>query len=55
VPLPLLACRIRERQTPDMSAGDFALGPWQRSWSDEAYAEAIEACDGRSRAATSTR
>jgi para-aminobenzoate synthetase component 1 len=26
-----------------MSAWDFALGPWQRSWSDEAYAEAIEA------------
>jgi para-aminobenzoate synthetase component I len=42
-PLPLLACRIRECQTPDMSAGDYALGPWQRSWSDEAYAEAIEA------------
>jgi para-aminobenzoate synthetase component I len=42
--LPLLGCRIRpaQCQTPDMSPGAYAIGLWQRSWSDEAYGAAIE-------------
>ena len=42
-PLPLLACRIRTR--PNSWSGDtagFAVGEWGRSWTDTAYAAAVE-------------
>jgi para-aminobenzoate synthetase component 1 len=44
-PLPLLACRIRpaQGQTPDLACADYAVGPWERSWSNHDYATAIEA------------
>ena len=40
----MLACRIRHvgGETPDPSRRDLAIGPWERSWSDHDYAEAIE-------------
>ncbi|CAB4682856.1 unannotated protein [freshwater metagenome] len=41
-PLPLLACRIRRADEPLAAADTFEIGPWQRSWTDAAYAAAIE-------------
>ncbi len=42
-PLPLLACRIRpcSRDSPSDTAG-FAVGDWDRSWTDAAYAAAVD-------------
>ncbi|MDX6504164.1 MAG: para-aminobenzoate synthetase component [Gaiellaceae bacterium] len=40
-PLPLLACRIRD-PLPPPEPRPFELGAWERSWSDEGYAAAIE-------------
>ena len=44
-PLPLLACRIRrvEAQPPEVPGADYAIGAWERTWSDVEYAAAIEA------------
>jgi para-aminobenzoate synthetase component 1 len=42
-PLPLLACRLRtERHVEPPSTGDFRIGEWRRSWTDEEYATAID-------------
>jgi para-aminobenzoate synthetase component 1 len=42
--LPLLACRIRPAAEPGpLAAGHLRIGPWERSWDDESYLEAIEA------------
>ncbi len=41
-PLPLLACRIRAVAESEPAAGRHELGEWERSWSDEAYAAAVE-------------
>jgi para-aminobenzoate synthetase component I len=41
--LPLVACRIRPEEEPARAAGGFEIGAWERSWDDEAYAEAIVA------------
>jgi para-aminobenzoate synthetase component 1 len=41
--LPLLACRVRSLSSADpVSTVGYELGEWERSWDDEAYAEAIE-------------
>ena len=40
-PLPLLACRIGPRRFAWQN--DMAVGEWERSWTDEAYAAAIDA------------
>jgi para-aminobenzoate synthetase component 1 len=40
--LPLLACRIREPNEPAVDSGSFAIGEWSRTWSDAAYAHAVE-------------
>jgi para-aminobenzoate synthetase component I len=43
-PLPLLACRIRAaRETTREGEPDLRVGEWKRSWSDQAYAHAIDA------------
>ncbi|HEY3921587.1 MAG TPA: anthranilate synthase component I family protein [Gaiellaceae bacterium] len=43
-PLPLLACRIREHTESERAARCcYVLGRWERSWTDEEYADAIEA------------
>jgi para-aminobenzoate synthetase component 1 len=44
--LPALACRIRDegpRDGGEDAARPPVLGPWERSWDDAAYADAIEA------------
>jgi para-aminobenzoate synthetase component I len=41
-PLPLLACRVRSAAEPAARPGPFRIGEWERSWSDDAYAAAIE-------------
>jgi len=41
--LPLLACRIRTRPGSDPGHGRFAVGEWDRTWTDEAYGAAVEA------------
>ncbi len=42
-PLPALACRIRPaREEPARDAG-YTLGEWERTWSDDDYADAIDA------------
>src|SRR3954447_2162190 len=41
--LPLVACEIRDADAPPTTAGDYAIGPWERSWEDSGYADAIEA------------
>jgi len=39
----MLACRIRHVETPEMpGSGDYTLGPWERSWTDDEYASAVE-------------
>jgi para-aminobenzoate synthetase component I len=41
--LPLLACRIRSAAERSLLAhGHYLVGSWERSWSDAAYAAAIE-------------
>ena len=42
-PLPALAVRIRPAGEPIRTPGTFQIGDWERSWSEEGYAEAIEA------------
>lgn len=42
-PLPLAACRIRPEDEPPRPARGFQIGDWTRTWSDEAYAEAVAA------------
>jgi para-aminobenzoate synthetase component 1 len=47
--LPLLACRIRNvhDRTPTVPGSDeFTIGAWERSWSDDDYAAAIESVRG---------
>jgi para-aminobenzoate synthetase component 1 len=39
--LPLAACRVGAETTE--SRGRFEVGPWEASWSEDAYAEAVEA------------
>jgi len=42
--LPLLACRIREERQPTPEAKDqLRIGGWEQTWTDEAYAAAIDA------------
>ena len=46
-PLPLLACRVRpDLPRDDLSRATFAVGSWERSWSDDDYAGAVEAVRG---------
>jgi para-aminobenzoate synthetase component 1 len=40
-PLPLVACRIRRDREPEHAP--FRIGAWERSWTDDGYAEAIDA------------
>jgi para-aminobenzoate synthetase component I len=42
-PVPVLACRIRPAAEPSRAPRRFVLGPWERSWDDEGYADAIGA------------
>jgi para-aminobenzoate synthetase component 1 len=39
----LLACRIRSDGAQPAAAGSYELGSWERTWTDEAYAAAVEA------------
>jgi para-aminobenzoate synthetase component 1 len=41
--LPLAACRIRPLSEPIHTVGAYSVGEWQRTWSDQDYAEAVEA------------
>jgi para-aminobenzoate synthetase component 1 len=41
--LPLAACRIRRYDEPARSAGEFAVGDWERTWDIESYSSAIAA------------
>jgi para-aminobenzoate synthetase component 1 len=41
-PLPLAAVAVRP-MSEGQSLGHVRIGPWQRSWTDSAYAEAVEA------------
>jgi para-aminobenzoate synthetase component 1 len=42
--LPLAAVRVRESGEPVAGKGDLGtIGPWERSWTDADYAEAVEA------------
>ena len=41
-PLPLLACAIRPERRRPAPPGRCAVGGWERTWDDAAYAEAIE-------------
>ena len=41
--LPLAACRIRPLREPSPQIGAYSVGEWQRTWSDQDYAEAVEA------------
>ena len=42
-PLPLVACRVRsENEVAASSPGDFAIGPWERTWSEAEYGAAVE-------------
>lgn len=41
--LPLLACAVRPDEPCDpTSGGGFRIGEWERSWSDDEYAAAVE-------------
>ncbi len=42
-PLPPAAVRVRAVDEPAPRAGTFHVGEWERTWSDEGYAGAIEA------------
>ncbi len=39
--LPLAAVRIRPTDEPPEPAGGFALGEWERTWTEQDYAEAV--------------
>jgi para-aminobenzoate synthetase component I len=41
--LPLLACRVRPEDEEPAPAGGFAVGTWERTWSDAEYVAAVEA------------
>jgi para-aminobenzoate synthetase component 1 len=41
-PLPAAAVRIRPADAPEQAGGSFRIGAWERSWTDEGYASAIE-------------
>ena len=41
--LPLAACRIRPLMEPSPPMGAYSVGEWQRTWSDQDHAEAVEA------------
>ena len=40
--LPLLAARIHPRDERPTAPGPFTVGEWERSWTDDAYAGAVE-------------
>jgi para-aminobenzoate synthetase component I len=42
-PLPLASCRIHRGDEPAAPGGGFRIGEWQRTWSEDDYAGAIEA------------
>jgi para-aminobenzoate synthetase component 1 len=39
--LPLAACRLRESDGPTAAADDFSVGPWEPTWTADAYARAV--------------
>jgi para-aminobenzoate synthetase component 1 len=41
-PLPLAACRVRPLHTPQRS-GEFHVGAWSRTWTEDEYASSIAA------------
>jgi para-aminobenzoate synthetase component I len=41
-PLPLAVCQIRTEDLPEPAAGAYAIGEWQRTWSEAQYAAAVE-------------
>lgn len=41
--LPLLACRIHAAAEAPPVGGEFSVGAWERSWSDEGHRAAVEA------------
>jgi para-aminobenzoate synthetase component 1 len=41
-PLPAAAVRVRPVGEPPPAPRAFEIGPWERSWDDEAYAAAVE-------------
>ncbi len=42
--MPVLACRIRDERQPTLEAkGQLRIGSWDQTWTDEAYAGAIDA------------
>ena len=45
-PLPLLACAIRPEPQQPAPPGRCAVGEWERTWDDAAYADAIESVRG---------
>ena len=42
-PLPLAACRIRPDEALPPEAGDFRIGRWSCTWSEDDHARAVEA------------
>jgi para-aminobenzoate synthetase component I len=43
-PLPLVACRVRPaEEAPRPASGAFRIGRWERTWTDDGYAAAIDA------------
>lgn len=42
-PVPLVACGVRRAAEPSPRPGSFRIGAWERSWSDDGYAAAIDA------------
>jgi para-aminobenzoate synthetase component 1 len=42
-PLPLAACRLRPDVEQEPSPAGFSIGEWSRTWSEDAYAAAVEA------------
>ncbi len=41
--LPLAACRIRPATEALPPGGRFSVGPWERTWDDDAYGDAVAA------------
>jgi para-aminobenzoate synthetase component I len=41
--LPLAACRVRPDIQPGLSAANFRIGEWSRTWDEETYSGAVEA------------
>jgi para-aminobenzoate synthetase component 1 len=39
--LPLAACRLRAVDEPEPTGTDFAVGRWEHSWTEDAYAGAV--------------